>query len=354
MLIGALGQRNLGPMTGAAYLVLGPGPSSGSLGDADAILRGVVAGGQAGAAVAVVGDVDGDGAVDLMVGAPAVDRSTSLTSTGEVYLFSGPVSGEQSVSGAAASMTGETRDADAGTALAGGADLDGDGFDDFIVGAPGDSSSRSGAGAVYVFTHVPSGVSTLAGADDKILGDHANVAAGSSLAIVGDVDGDGLEDYLVGGPGDSTGGAGAGAAWLITTTPAGTGAVSSVAAATLCGNAAADAAGSTVAAAGDVDGDGFFDLLVSAPGASLVLADAGEAYLVLGPVSSSLDLYTDHFGWFTGEVASQGEGMRVAPAGDLDGDGLDDLLVSAPALEVSGYPDGAVYVLLAGGLFPAP
>ncbi|MFH1465749.1 MAG: MopE-related protein [Pseudomonadota bacterium] len=355
LLIGALGQQSLGPMTGAAYLLLGPGPTSGALVDADATLRGMAAGDQAGTSLAFAGDLDGDGVVDLMVGAPRVDKSTSTTSTGEVYLLYGPVLGEQSLSTADVLMTGEMTDALAGTSVAGGDDLDGDGLDDFIIGAPGDSSYRSNAGTVYAFTHTPSGTVALSVADAKITGDSTNAALGTSVAMVGDVDGDGSGDFLVGGPGDSTGGALAGAAFLITASPTGSSTIGGFYAERLYGGAAGDGAGSRVSGAGDVDGDGFADLLVAAPAASTFSTDGGEAYLMLGPFgpsASSLNLLTDHDGWFLGEAAAAGDGMMVAPAGDLDADGLDDLLVSAPALEVSSEPDGAAYVLLGATLFP--
>jgi hypothetical protein len=172
----------------------------------------------------------------------------------------------------------------------------------------------------------------LAAADGKLVGEDAFDQAGASVSGAGDVDADGGADFLVGAPHESAAGRWAGAAYLVLGSPGGEVALSA-ADAKLVGEGEDDHAGWSVAGAGDVDGDGRDDVLVGAFLQDAGAADAGVAYVVLGTPSGEEPLSTAS-ARLVGEEASDFAGWSVAGAGDVDGDGLADLLVVVPARAV--------------------
>ena len=109
------------------------------------------------------------------------------------------------------------------------------------------------------------------------------------------------------------------------------------------------AAFSSVADAGDVNGDGFADLIVGAVNDGDGGARAGAAYLVLGPITGTLELQQADFK-FVGEVADDLAGSRVASAGDIDNDGLGDVLIVAEQHDEGGTDAGAAYLLYGANL----
>ena len=293
-----------------------------------------------GTSVAAAGDVDGDGNPDVLVGGPGVD--TTASDVGYAYLFSGPVSGDADVTTAGAKITGNTDFQEVGSAVAGAGDLDDDGYDDVLAGAPGDASGGSDAGAV-VIAYGPSSGSTSIATLVKLRGE-SGAAAGSSVAGGDDYDGDGLPDVLVGGPTYDDGSGAVGGAWLVVSAPDSNSSLDSAAEALLAGEADEDEAGAAVAFAGDVDGDGWSDLMVGAPDNDTTDTDAGVAYLVASGASGTVAL-EDAEAVLAGEAADDQAGTAVAGAGDLDDDGYDDVLVGAPGNDSAASGAGAVYVL---------
>jgi hypothetical protein len=216
---------------------------------------------------------------------------------------------------AAAIVTGGADGVALGSALA-GADLDGDGFSDLAIGVP--AAGRWGEGNVQVFLGAVAG-SLEAGDADATWTGSAGDGAGSSLAPAADLDGDGLADLLVGAPGA---GEGAGAIALLQAGASTGGGALADAPARLLGENRGDAA-AVAACPGDADGDGLGDVLAGGSGAE---AGAGSVWLVLAPLAGAVDLGDADERWF-GEEGALGTALG---GGDLDGDGTADLAFAAP------------------------
>ena len=352
VLVGAWNRNNGDESTGTAYLMLGGGVSSGELDDvADATFKSDWDWQSCGYTVATIPDTDGDGDDELLM------QCRDSEAGGRIYQFLGGSTGESVAQDDAVgdAYPSYGTDYSFGAAMAGG-DLDGDGVGDLIVGAPSWRTEGASFGAVLVYLGGLSGSETPWTADATAFSVTANDAMGSGAAIVGDVDGDGLDDVLLGATGQSVdeGCSYCGAAWLVTAgdVDASTFDVESAHTARISGTADYDyVGGSALAGAGDVNGDGYADMILGAPQADGgAETDGGEAYVFLGGVSGQVTT-GDADATIVGSVERGWLGRDVASAGDVDQDGLDDVLVGAPVdFESEASTGGTAYVFLASGL----
>ncbi len=345
LLIGAPVDDQFGGNAGLAYLVLGR--TSGwtmytPISSVDISFRPEEEGDRAGDALAGAGDVDGDGYDDMLIGAPYNEQNGD--NAGKAYLVLGAASGwqHQDLADADASFVGSAEDDWAGGGLAGAGDVDGDGYDDVVIGARGYASG--GAAFLYLGDPVVWNWDTpLSAADATFEGEAASDDAGYSVAGVGDVNGDGLDDLLIGAPGSGT----AGEAYLVLGRSTGWITSLSNADASFVGEEGGDEAGITVSAAGDMDGDGLDDMVIGARSNDHLHWSAGQAYVVRGRAS----------GWafnmqLTGADASilgfedvEEVGESLGGGGDLDGDGFDDIIVGGSDNEDAYTTGGSVYVV---------
>ena len=224
----------------------------------------------AGVSVSDAGDVDGDGHDDLLVGALSNDEGGP--NAGAAYLVHGPISGVTYLAGFT-KLIGEADVDFAGFSISGAGDNNGDGYHDFLVGAYANDEGGEDAGAAYLVHGDLTYTANLADADAKLVGEAAGDWAGYSVSGAGDVDGDGLGDFLVGTYINAEGGIDAGAVYLLYG-PA-TGTIDLTNADVKLVGIGGDWAGYSASGAGDVDGDGLGDVIVGAKG-------SGAAYLVTG------------------------------------------------------------------------
>jgi hypothetical protein len=321
--------------TTPAYAIL-------DLADATARILGVAEEDRSGLDVTAAGDIDGDGFDDFLVAAHAFELGQP--DTGGTFVFHGPVTGDHPLTDAQGKLIGESTGDQSGAAISGGGDVNGDGVPDVLVGAPKEDTNGSMAGAAYV-VHGSMGNVDLEDAQTKLVGMEMNDFAGIAVSFVPDMDGDGDDELLIGAPGRDVPGNDAGAAYLILAPPAGYAPLDS-ADAELRGEDEHDNAGAAVAASPDMDGDGRGDLIIGAYGEGTGGGDlAGAVYLVHSLPSGVFGLGSAE-GKLVGEAPLDFAGLAVASAGDLDGDGLGDVLVGAPGESSAFDSAGAVYAVL--------
>ncbi len=353
VLVGAYGANE---GAGAAYLVLGPMEGTISLADADATLRGEQDLSAVGFSVAGVGDLDADGYPDIAIGAYGHD-SPAQDDIGAVYVFRGPLTGVRSTATAHATLLGVGEGDWFGYSVSGAGDVDADGHDDLLVGAPGVFRGGPDAGAAYLFSGPFAGTRTSAGSRAQLLGQSENDRAGGSVGGGGDVDGDGFADVVVGawladGPaGDNpTGTVDAGAAYVVRGPFEGAIDLATEADATVHGPHANAAAGFAVDVAPDVDGDGLDDLVIGVVKDRSGGTDAGAAWVLHGPFEGAISLAEDVRGTkLVGEVWDDRAGASVAGVGDTDGDGYGDVVIGAHGSDRGGVDSGASYLICGRG-----
>ena len=301
---------------------------------------------QLGRGMSMLEDLDGDGRPDLLASAAGADPG-GLTNVGEVYLMGSASYGEWSGGGpiselATAVFRGETEVDYLGATFTAG-DLDGDGLAELLLGSPGNDLAATNGGTIALFegTAIPTGVVAVASADAFLTGGYRDEIGELSTEIVGDLDGDGYRDLVVGldnslGASDVS----AGAIWLLPGGAIPAGDARSLAFAELHGLSAGDALGDNVVT-GDLDGDGDDELFVSATYADVVSLDAGGLYLFDGGgrLSGAISAEDAELSW-GGDIALESAGSSLWLA-ELTGDGVPDLLTASPYRE----DRGRAYVL---------
>ncbi len=267
---------------GEVYLYLGAASPSSSMttSDAGTTFVGESASDYAGKAVAGNGDTDGDGIMDIVIGATGNDDGGTDAGAAYVILGSSVSSGSVSLSSADAQLTGEDSGDTAGERVDIGGDVDQDGYGDIVVCAylAEETSGRTDSGMVYVLLGPVDSDTDLSDSDVIMEADDADEA--QSVGFVPDSDGDGYDEVIVGAPGASYGGyLGTGAAYLVLgNMDTGFLDLTTDADAMLGGGSSSDAVGTSVAGIRDQDGDELGELLVGAEDAGT----GGMAYFVLG------------------------------------------------------------------------
>ncbi|MFH1465236.1 MAG: hypothetical protein ABIO70_12695 [Pseudomonadota bacterium] len=339
LLISAHGDDTLATDAGCAYLVFGSSlgtARSFDLGSADLILLGADPGGGAGYSNTGGHDADGDGVPDLFIGALYDD--TAGVDAGSLSFFSGAglgSTGASSLALADATLLGQAPGDEFGHAAASLADVDGDGLGDLLVGSYLSDAVGTDSGQAYFFsgaTLAAGGTLDAADADLLLPGGEADENAGVAVAGAGDVDGDGSGDLLVGAWHGSDAGTYAGHVYLLLASSLSTGTLPlSRADCIILGGTAQDHLGRAVAGAGDIDTDGRAEILAGAYGQDDGGETAGATYLFMAPTllaAGTLDAADADYS-FIGETAWDFSGLRLAGDGDVDGDGMPDILIGA-------------------------
>jgi hypothetical protein len=377
-------------------------PAHGGDGSRGFVLTGIHQNDNSGRSVSAAGDVNGDGIDDLIVGAPgATQGGESYVAFGSTQAFPAvfplaslyPDNGGDGSRGFA--LMGIDRGDDSGWSVSAAGDVNGDGIGDVIIGANfADPRGLSFAGENYVVfgstqgfpAIVPLESLTPGGGGDGSRGfvltgidEYDSSLSGRAVSGAGDVNGDGIDDVIIGASrADPGGNEEAGESYVVFGStqgfppvfrlarlyPAGGGDGSR--GFVLTGIDAHDYSGESVSAAGDVNGDGIDDLIVGAPGGdSGGDSNAGESYVVFGstqgfpPIFLPGSLYPAHGGdgsrgfVLTGIDEYDGAGGAVSAAGDVNGDGIDDVIVGAAGGDPGGIRNaGESYVVFGRAAAP--
>jgi VCBS repeat-containing protein len=352
------------------------------------VLPGIADSERIGSAVSEAGDVNGDGFTDLIIAAPSADPN-GINAAGKTYIVFGGAtvgtSGSVDLSAFDGSngfvVNGISEFDTLGRAVSSAGDINNDGFADFIIGAPqADPNGIESAGQSYVIlgsADVGAGGSldlanleaersrSLDGSNGFVLnGIEMEDDSGWSVSGGGDVNGDGFADLIIGAPyAEPNGTERAGETYVVFGQAGGFSASIDLSGLdgsngfVINGAATDEASGYAVSRAGDINGDGLADLIIGASGSDFVQDSPGKSYVVFGQAdgfSATLDLANLGTQGFRidGIVAGDRAGIAVSDTGDVNGDGIDDLIVGASGADPNGNDGAGESYVLFGNAAP--
>jgi len=353
--VGAYFEDAGGGQAGAAYVFFGS-PTLATFIDASAAdikIIGESASDSFGGNMSGVGDVNDDGIEDVVISASNEDAGGSAAGAAYVFFGSTNIPAVIDASEADVKIIGEGATDSLGYDVSGAGDVNRDGMNDFIVGAPFNDGGGNYSGAAYIIygrREFPQLIDASV-TDVKLVGEDANDYIGHAVHAAGDMNKDGFADVIVSAHRDDAGGAQSGSAYIFfgsETLPASIDA--SIANVKIIGEDANDYFGGSVSGGGDVNGDGFSDVIVAASQEDAGGSAAGAAYVFYGSnaMSTSIDASVADIK-IIGEDASDGFGIfsgdGVAMEADFNADGLSDILVGAENEDAGGSRAGAAYII---------
>ncbi len=333
VIVGAPGWHNAATDEGGAWIYKGSssGLESAPLWHKESNQTGA----RFGTSVGTAGDVNGDGYSDVIAGAPFFTNGQSDEGMAWVYHGADPVPHS------APAWDGQSNqeNAEYGHAVGTAGDVNGDGYSDIIVGAPGwqDNLTVANEGRAWVYLGSRGGVQD--GHDWDAEGNNFNASLGYSVGTAGDVNGDGYSDVIVGAPryGDD-GLTGEGKVWVFHGSSSG---LEDASPWSREGGQNSAHYGWSVGTAGDVNGDGYADVIIGVEAWNGGLTDEGGASLyhgAFGGLESSRAWHGE------GEQATAHYGYSVGTAGDVNGDGYADVIVGAPNYTLNHTDEGRAFL----------
>ncbi|MFI5171645.1 MAG: T9SS type A sorting domain-containing protein [Chitinophagales bacterium] len=284
------------------------------------------------------GDVNGDGYDDLIIGAPDYDQY--FVGEGAVFIYYGSASGLSDVPGWV--RFGEHDSSGFGRCVSIHGDVDHDGYDDVLIGSHQFTGTKVNEGKVYFYPGGPGGPDTIP--SWTMVSARKGAKLGEAVAIVGDVNDDGFDDICVGAHGwddnevlgDSIGNK-AGKAWVFLGTPDGPDDIANL---TEVGGQTDNNIGVSVDRAGDINNDGYMDLAI---GGYIFLIGDGMICVFNGS-EEGIDEDME-FTAIGGAEDTSFYAVNLSTAGDLNGDGYDDVVIGAPRFDANGiYQSGKLHV----------
>jgi cysteine-rich repeat protein len=337
---GAPGQDGTGGADeGAAFVFFGSASGTATTGATTLANPEHEALGGFGLSAAAAGDLNADGFADLVVGAPTQDAPVS--NEGRAFVYLGSASGLPTTPSLTLDNPAAQAEGQFGVAVAGAGDVDGDGFDDLLIGAHRQDGTAVDEGAAWLFYGSATGAETTPGVSFADPGAEADAQFGRSVATAGDVNADGFADIIIGAPYQDGTAADEGRAFVYLGAAAGPSSTPTV---TLedPGHQAGAHFGWSVATAGDINVNGFSELLVGAPVQANPTAGEGNVFVYYG---SPTGVPATASGVFDNPGAQDGGfGFSVAGIGDVNADVNPDVAFGALYQDAGATDEGNAFV----------